>query len=216
MSLARFQPSLTTLAALSTLYSQPHRHYHDLSHIHSLITEFERVLPHVASVARVNGESLMQMIWFHDAYYDPYAPQGFNEATSAGIFEQHYHSMEFRSPFYPDVVGGILMSALHTCDQIDDNTYHADGLRANFTQQLFLDLDLHGLGLPYDQYYINSELIALEYPRTLAKDFDAGRVKFLKAMLARKRIYYTDYMHGEYEVQARSNMQQELDMLEAG
>jgi predicted metal-dependent HD superfamily phosphohydrolase len=61
---------------LSTLCTEPHRHYHHLGHIASSLAELD---------ATASNNSLIEgAIWFHDVIYDP--KRGDNEAASTAWF----------------------------------------------------------------------------------------------------------------------------------
>jgi predicted metal-dependent HD superfamily phosphohydrolase len=61
---------------LSTLYTEPHRHYHHLGHIASSLAEFD---------ATGSNNSLIEgAIWFHDVIYDP--KRADNEVASTAWF----------------------------------------------------------------------------------------------------------------------------------
>ncbi len=61
---------------LASLYSQPHRYYHNLHHIAECLAEFDSVR-HLAS----QPVAVELAIWFHDAIYDTRAQD--NEERSA-------------------------------------------------------------------------------------------------------------------------------------
>ncbi len=44
-------------------YSEPHRFYHTLTHIDSMLNHLDRIKP--------DGVELALAVWFHDVIYDP-------------------------------------------------------------------------------------------------------------------------------------------------
>jgi predicted metal-dependent HD superfamily phosphohydrolase len=198
---------LAEVAALSTLYSESHRHYHNMRHIQSMIAELNLVHIEHSTKPYAKGakpafhfDRITAMIWYHDAYYDPYTP-GLNEHLSAELFRQAGGA---RSPdFVKEVLRGIQLSAQHTV-QHDD---------ASPSIQLFLDLDLLGFGRTYEEFNHNTKMIRLEYDRTSELDFMQGRIKFLTMLDARPRIFYTDRMHTLYEEIARRNIKTDIKCL---
>ena len=63
-------------ADLVERYAEPHRAYHNLTHISQCLAEFDQVR-HITG----NPEEVELAIWFHDLIYDPHAKD--NEAQSA-------------------------------------------------------------------------------------------------------------------------------------
>lgn len=183
--------NLNTLAHLTILYNEPHRHYHNLNHIHQLLGEYEQYQKDTND--DVYSENIIESIWWHDAIYNPYSSK--NEFNSDRLYRatnEIYHA---------NVSNAIMATAKHTFDQTD----------LGYVEKLILDLDLSSLGHSYEEFAKNGDNIRKEYhfvPDTL---FYEKRVEFLKAMLARKRIYYTDYFYNKYEEKARANITRAID-----
>ncbi len=61
---------IQTLAALSTLYNESHRHYHNLNHIHTCLAEYEAY----CKATKVKQSNVITTaVWWHDAIYNPYS-----------------------------------------------------------------------------------------------------------------------------------------------
>lgn len=204
--------SLDDQAKLSALLSQPHRTYHNMMHVYDSLTEMEQWLDAQLMESADYDTQLRGMvtyfIWYHDAVYNPYAP-GLNERESADLFCAQYKNQvnlrfETESSWFYNVRDGILATSYHTTDQFERNAY----------VKAMLDIDLSGLGKSYGIYDRNGRNIEKEYWNTQKIDFIKARMSFLKAMLARKAIYYTPYFFDRYEKQARANMGCELEYLE--
>lgn len=192
---------LQTLSALSTLYNEPHRHYHNLGHIHYCLRKLDEYVKDNGQPAYLGA--IRTALWFHDAVYDPYATGGANERQSAALAVSYVnkHASHYESSFVEEL---ILATAHHTEDQ--DLAYKEFGI--------FLDIDLSGLGdMFHGGYSRNTAEIFREYPNVEFDQFLVGRKAFLETMLKRKRIFYTDYFFDKLEKNARMNIDMELERL---
>lgn len=197
---------------LSQLYCEPHRHYHNLEHIHSLTRNISKLYDMVdfSVVSKDTSEfnrghlkltdHLMFVAWFHDAYYDPYAGSPFNESISASILYSMV-SDDIRGSddiqFVESVAETILLTAKHSQDL--SNEEHA------IKHFMFLDLDMLGFS-DIDAMTRNNIQIRKEYYATSDIDYYHGRIKFLQSLLDKPRIYYI--LKPEYEERARHNISQ--------
>jgi len=171
---------------LEAHYSEPHRAYHNLTHIAELLRWFDAVAD---DIGWRDPRSIYDAILFHDVIYDPLSKHGSNEARSAELATQHGASTYTR-----DV---ILLTARHgsvTRDEVD-----ADAA-------LFLDSDTAILGARPDVFDAYDAAIAVEYKHVPADAFRAGRRSFLANMRERPRIFLTDYFHDRLDATARANL----------
>lgn len=189
-------------ASLTTLYGQPQRFYHTLAHVHQLLREIETL-----SVDPKTKDILEIAAWFHDAVYDPFAPRGKNEEDS--------YNLLMYTPL-GNLTGKLC--AGYCIRATKDHVVTAETTPEN--QEIvrtFLDLDLSILGKPPEVYADYAQNIRLEYvlnDRFITEEqYTKGRMAFLITMLARERIYQTSHFFDKFEVQARKNMQEELDDL---
>lgn len=174
--------------ALVTAYSEPHRAYHNLTHITELLGWFDRVADD--ATWRWHAPAMVYAtILFHDAVYDPAAPKGDNEAKSAAWAAR---------AGYADAVPLIEMTANHTAAKPDH-----DGA-------LFLDADMAIVGAPPAHFDAYNAAIAREYSHVPAEAFRAGRRAFLEKVLATPRIFHTAYFHDRLDAQARANLRRVL------
>jgi hypothetical protein len=87
-------------------------------------------------------------------------------------------------------------------------------LLANDLMEIFLDLDLAILGASSSEYDEYAAQIRKEYIHYSWEDYRAGRkVAVLRGFLTRQRLYFMDYFHRLYEIEARQNIQREIDSL---
>ncbi|MBI2546915.1 MAG: hypothetical protein HYW23_00530 [Candidatus Aenigmarchaeota archaeon] len=169
------------------------RFYHDLSHIAKCIEEIDAIRD-VAS----NPRQIEMALWFHDIIYD--TTRNDNEEKSAQLAKDRLLRMYVASGFREGVYGLILV------------TKH-NRLPTDTDSQLIADIDLASLGSPWEVFDENTRKIRKEYRHISDDGFDSGRARFFEGMLARKRIYQTDYFARKYGDIARANMQRALDAL---
>lgn len=171
---------------LAARYSEPHRAYHDLTHIAELLRWFDTI---VDAIGWRDPRAVYDAILFHDAIYDPLATHGTNEVRSAELATQHGASATTRDM--------ILLTARHGCIVRDD--VDADAA-------LFLDSDTAILGASPPAFDAYDAAIATEYRAVPADAYRTGRRGFLASMLARPRLFLTDYFHDQLDAAARANL----------
>lgn len=186
------------MANLVTLYNQPHRHYHNLNHIMTCLGELEKYKHDTKKDVSIVEE----VIWWHDAIYNPFSSK--NEENSAKLFLDSLDPKQRHWNLNQYVADIIRLTAKHTEDQDLSSLeeYLSD------SAALALDIDLSSLAAPIAVFHKNSDDIRKEFHFVSGKVFAENRIKFLRAMLARKRLYYTDYFFNKYEIIARDNMEE--------
>ena len=185
-------------AALEAAYATPPRAYHDFAHVAA-------VLRHYRDVAAGPGWRQPAEVWlavlYHDAVYEP--GQGDNEARSALLAREHMARWLPDAGIDVDRVAQLVeLTARHGQLQPDD----VDGDAA-----LFLDCDMAILGAPPAAFDAYDHGIAAEYRgRVPAFVYRLNRRRFLKALLARERIFLSDFFHARLDAQARANLRRAL------
>jgi predicted metal-dependent HD superfamily phosphohydrolase len=171
---------------LVEMYSEPHRHYHNLCHISDCLDWFDRF----ASLAR---EPLVieLAIWFHDAIYDTRAAN--NEERSAELACDWLGKVG-AEPVMLDSVARLVMAT-----KSHDSSKHPDA-------PLLVDVDLSILGQPEARFWEYENQIRQEYGWVPADVFCAKRSEILKGFLSRKRLYQTGAFFQKLETQARDNL----------
>ncbi|HUS29715.1 MAG TPA: hypothetical protein VMZ53_14525 [Kofleriaceae bacterium] len=167
---------------LVAAYSEPHRAYHNLTHIAELLGWFDRVAD---DIGWKDPAAVYAAIVFHDAIYVPGAKD--NEARSADWAR--------RAGFGDDVAQLILMTMSHTS--------HGD---AGHDAAHFLDADMAIVGAPAEQFAAYDAAIAREYSHVPPDAFRAGRKAFLAGLAKLPRIFITEYFHSRLDAQARANL----------
>lgn len=177
------------VAQLAAAYGEPHRAYHNASHIAEVLGWFDRVAD---DVGWHQPAEVYVAIVFHDAIYQPAAKD--NEARSAEWAKQS------GLPVDRDRVGAL----------IEYTGRH--GLIGNLDHDmsLFLDCDMAILGSPAERFDAYDRAIALEYQHVPPEAFREGRRHFLTGLAQKRRIFLSDYFHAKLDAQARANLAEAL------
>lgn len=180
--------------ALAAAYATPPRAYHNAAHVHE-------VLRHYASVADGPGwrqpREVCLAVLYHDAIYE--AGRSDNEARSAQLAREHIAQWFPHAGIDADRVAQLIeWTARH--GRLDASEVDAEAA-------LFLDCDMAILGAEPEAFDAYDRGIAAEYrghvPGWL---FKLNRRRFLKGLLARERLYLSDFFHERFDLQARRNL----------
>jgi predicted metal-dependent HD superfamily phosphohydrolase len=172
----------------------PARYYHTLEHIQHALDVFDHVIIETPLTEENRRTAELALFW-HDAIY--VAGDSMNEVISASLLEG-LHSMLAPFTGHISIAADIIRCTRHH-PLVVDTTYCA-----------VFDCDLAILGSyphVYDGYVWG---VRAEYGRFSDEEWRKGRVEFLKAMLARPRIYRLPEMRDHFEERARQNMEREL------
>lgn len=175
---------------LVSYYAEDHRKYHNLSHIDRMLGWLDRT-----------GQSIDPVelaIWFHDAIYNPLGND--NEKLSVSYFSEQL------GPYISSQLANDVERLILATDASRSRTGNDD-------ENLIIDIDLSILGASPEDYTAYRESIRNEYSAVPEVKFIAGRRSILKHFLS-QRIYSTAYFE-KLEQQARVNIQQELELLDA-
>ncbi|EHP43417.1 hypothetical protein OR16_08797 [Cupriavidus basilensis OR16] len=168
---------------LARYYAEPARHYHTLHHVRRCLRDLDW-----ARSAIPDTDAVELALWCHDVIYIPGAAD--NEQRSA---EWLRYWARDRIAATERVAGMILY------------TSHA-GVPASLAGQFTADIDLAVLGCARARFRQNGAHLRAERPDLDALAYDAAERAFLRALLARPRIYQTDLFHARYEARARRNL----------
>lgn len=180
--------TLDVLQCLQDCYSEPHRRYHGLRHIHFCLEQHE-----LASCEMQQPDEVELAIWFHDAVHRP--GSGNNEPESAALFRRFAGSGDARRV---DRVCEMILDTTH-----DHPPREKDG---NF----MVDIDLASLGQPWAGFIDDSQLIRAEQPDVSDAAYAIMQQRFLQALISRPSIYRTSPFRVRYERQARANIERML------
>ncbi len=182
-------------ADLTRRYSEPHRAYHDLTHLHELAAWFH-------TLAEEPGWAQPAEVWaallWHDAVYVPGQPD--NEARSAAL------ARASDLPIDLDRVAHLIGLTAH---------HGADGDDPDPEAALFLDMDMAILGAPNDRFDAYDAGVAGEFSAIPAPLYRAGRRAFLARVLETPRIFRTEHFHAHLDAQARANLQRAIERHDA-
>lgn len=173
-------------ASIEAAYREPHRGYHDLTHIEHCL----RVLDSVSLRAPAEVELA---IWFHDVIYEP-KPGADNEARSAARARDACAQMGVRPDAAERVAKMVLASADHQVTE-DDGDLAA-----------FLDIDLAVLGESPTLFEHFEVGVRREWSWVPDEIYAAKRSEILRGFLAREPIYRTPALRARFETQARANL----------
>jgi len=171
-------------------YSEPHRSYHNLTHIDRMLGWFIK--------SGVKKPEIELAIWFHDVIYEPLRSD--NEEKSAEYFTELLGS----------VISVSIQEHIH---RLILATNPASPRTGNPDEDLIIDIDLTILGSSPEDYENYRSAVRQEYASVPDQDFNAGRRSVLQSFLS-KKIYATKFF-APLEHQARSNIQNELESLES-
>lgn len=181
---------------LAALYAEPHRAYHNLTHINALLMLASDLEQH----RRLSDPDAVRFaIWFHDAIYQP--RRNDNETLSADLAVSELVSLNIPPDVIDRVRAMICATQKHDATGLDD-----DG-------KLFLDLDLAILGTPSETYQAYRQAIRAEYAWVPKFFYRRARRKILQGFLARPQLYFTPDLSATREVQARLNLAAEIASL---
>ena len=184
-------PSDQVYTALTSAYSESHRHYHTGRHIADCLAQLDS-----AGELATEPEEVELALWFHDAVYRPTSSK--NELRSA----------EWAQRFL-DSVGADATRSQRVFDHILA-TQHAAGSLSGDTA-LVVDIDLSILGREPAEYDIYERAIREEYRWVPGPIYRKKRAEILESFLARSVIYETRYFRETCEARARSNLRRAID-----
>lgn len=174
----------TIWAKLNRRYREPHRRYHNRNHLAHCLAELD-----LAGDRIKHPDQVEMAIWFHDVINEP--GERDNELLSADYFREKASGV-MDAGFINAVVDLILVTTHeHTPSDTD--------------QQFICDIDLTSFGCPWECFLRDSAAVKAEFPGT-DTEYYRGKTAFLEGMLARPRIFLSEFFHDRYERQARENI----------
>jgi predicted metal-dependent HD superfamily phosphohydrolase len=186
--------AVAAFRALQDAYNEPHRAYHDATHIGACLRLLDD--PNVRALALHPGE-VEAALWYHDAIYDTHARD--NEERSACLAEETLG----RAGVSREIISRIASHVLATKGHVTDTS---DG-------RLVIDIDLSILGESEDVFDRFERAIRREYAWVEPHAYSAGRSAVLRKFEEREAIYNTPLFRDRYEARARANIVRALEAL---
>ena len=185
-------------AALEAAYATPPRAYHDVAHVGAVLRHYHEVA--AGPGWRQSVETWLAVL-YHDAVYEP--GRADNEARSALLAREHIARWLPGAGIDVERVAQLVeLTARHGQLQPDEVDRDA---------ALFLDCDMAILGASPAIFDAYDHGIAAEYRgRVPAFVYRLNRRRFLKVLLARERIFLSDFFHARLDAQARANLRRAL------
>ncbi|WP_418004373.1 metal-dependent phosphohydrolase [Mycobacterium sp. PDNC021] len=180
-------------ASLLGRWAEPHRSYHDLSHLRGILSGVD-ALEGFAD----DPDAVRLAAWYHDAVY---AGQSDDEENSALLAESDLADLGVEPAFVAEV--GRLVRVTITHDPAADD----------HNGQVLSDADLAVLAVPPADYQHNTARVRAEYRHVSDADFGMWRGRMIAAMLAGPSLYRTVEGQRLWEDAARANLEAELASL---
>lgn len=185
--------------ALRDAYAAPPRAYHHFGHVREVLRHYDEV---AAGPGWSQPREVGLAVLYHDAVYQ--AGRGDNEARSADLAREQIARWLPGAGIDADRVAElILLTARHGQHAPQDFPADAGGEDTRH----FLDCDMAILGAAPEAFDAYDRAIAEEYRGVVpAWLYRRKRRGFLRGLLARERIYLSDFFHARLEARARENL----------
>ena len=186
---------------LLTRYSEPHRAYHNLGHVVSMLDDMTLLDEDEANSSSVAAIALAT--WFHDAVYDTAKAHpriASNEARSAFLAEGKMKEMGLASNMILRVKD-LIMATNHTFVPTDRSA------------KVVVELDLAILGKSKREFDAYEAGIRKEYSWVPWPDFSRVRKATLEKFLARDPLFSTPSLRKKYESAAEKNLSRSVRRL---
>lgn len=190
------EDAATLFDQISEAYGHYDRHYHNLRHIASVLSQLDDLIE-ISAVT--NPDTIRLAAWYHDIVYHSQAQD--NEERSAWLAESSLRKVGLPRRTYLRVGALILVTKKHLADPSDIQSH------------ILLDADLAILGSSSSEYDHYSRSIRKEYGWVPDETYYPSRAQVLQSFLDRKRIYHTEYAFGNFEHAARLNLSNELALI---
>lgn len=170
-------------ACLARCYAEPARRYHTLRHVRRCLRDLDRARSLIP-----DPDAVELALWCHDVIYIPGAPN--NEQSSADWFRRRAE--------------GRIAACERICAMIIATTHRS--LAQELDVCFACDIDLAVLGAPRGRFREDGGRLRAERPDLDDRAYDQHERAILSRLLARPRIYQTDFFRARCEARARSNV----------
>ncbi|MFM0174274.1 HD domain-containing protein [Paraburkholderia sediminicola] len=176
-------------AELVQLYAEPTRHYHTLRHVRRCLRDLDQ-----ARGAIPHPDVVELALWCHDVIYVPGARD--NEQCSADWFRQWADDR--------------IAAGERICEMILATKHKR--VPAGLDDRFACDIDLAVLGARRSHFREDGVRLRAERPDLDDRAYDMHERTILGNLLARPRIYHTDFFHARCETNARGNLMWRLSL----
>lgn len=174
-------------------WSEPHRRYHDPSHLRGILSAVE-----LLAESATDADAVRLAAWYHDAVY---VGKSDDEENSARLAESELAALGVSSELVAEVARLVRLTVTHD-PSVDDHN-----------GQVLSDADLAVLGVPSADYRYNTARVRAEYGHVSDADFGTWRARMIESMLAAPVVYRTPAGRARWEATARENLVAELHSL---
>ena len=196
-ALAGSSPGATRAGAeLLRRWCEPHRHYHDRTHLTAVLDAIDLLAREAHDLRAVRFAA-----WFHDAVYDGHP--GDDEQASAELARDVLTRLDLPAGTVDEIVRLVLLTRAHDAAPGD-----ADGA-------VMCDADLSVLGGSPAYYAAYAAAVRQDYAHVRDADFAAGRIAVLERLLAADPLFRTRTGRHRWAARARHNVATELSLLRA-
>lgn len=172
-------------------YGEEHRAYHTLQHLGECFALLDR------RSRELEDPLLLEVaLWFHDAIYDPLAPD--NEAKSADLAEAKLPNLK---PHEHEELRRMILATRHSQGPVSGDA------------ALLCDVDLAVLGAPEARYLEYEVQVRREYRQVPEEAYREGRGQLLRKILDADAIYATQEFRSEFDGPARRNLTRAIERL---
>lgn len=174
-------------------YSGKKRYYHTLQHLDNLLAQLTEVKGEIQ-----NWETILFTLYYHDIIYNSLKSD--NEEKSAELAEKRMKQISVSDDAAEHCKKQILATKSHIKSTDSDTNY-------------FTDADLSILGQTWETYSFYYKNVRKEYSIYPDLVYNPGRKKVLNHFLTMDRIFKTDFYYNKFEIQAKQNLQKEIELL---
>lgn len=179
--------------ALIGAWCQPHRQYHNITHLRDVLLRVDELAAH-----SVDPDAVRLAAWYHDVVY---AARSDDEENSARRAQSDLAVLGFSPAMIHEVVRLVRLTASHNPHPGDRNG------------ETLSDADLAILAAPPDRYARYAASVRAEYSHVAEDEFRIGRSRVLVGLLDAPTLYRTQFAIQHWTVQAHGNLRAELDRL---
>jgi predicted metal-dependent HD superfamily phosphohydrolase len=186
-------PRQRCLLELQAAYNEPHRYYHNVTHLRGCLKLVDPLRGHFK-----RPDEAELALWFHDAVYR--SRSNSNEADSA-LWARRFIDESGIPAEVGDRVATMILATRHEAGELKGDT------------ALTCDIDLAILGVPAEVYDDFEARIRREYGWVEEAAYVEGRLQVLQRFLDRPSVYDSAVMRSLLEDSARSNLRRWIQRL---